>query len=60
MTFSDDDDHDTGAILTTIIVTVVVGALVIAYNSRHSVLQTASIATFDRTVPQIVPSLPGL
>ena len=59
MTFSDDDDHDIGAIITTVIVTVVLGALVVAYNSGHSLLQTASMPTIDRTVPSIVPSLPG-
>jgi len=58
MTFSDDDDHDIGAILLTIIVTVVLGAMVYAYNSWGD-LKTASMPAIERTVPTIVPSHPG-
>jgi hypothetical protein len=59
MTFSD-DDHDIGAILLTVIVTVVLGAMVYAYNSWGN-LQTANyMPTVERTVPTIVPSQPGL
>jgi hypothetical protein len=62
MTFSDDDDddhdHDIGAILLTIIVTVVLGAMVYAYNSWGD-LKTASMPAIERTVPTIVPSQPG-
>lgn len=59
MSFSDDDDHDIGAILLTVIVTVVLGAMVYAYNSWGN-LQTAYMPAIERTVPTIVPSLPGL
>ena len=58
MSFSDDDDHDIGAILLTVIVTVVLGAMVYAYNSWGN-LQTAYMPAIERTVPTIVPSLPG-
>jgi len=57
-TFSD-DDRDMGAIILTVIVTVVLGAMVYAYNSWGSV-QTAYMPTIERTVPIIVPSRPGL
>jgi hypothetical protein len=60
MTFSDDDGHDIGAILLTVIVTVVLGAMVYAYNSWGN-LQTANyMPAIERTVPTIVPSQPAL
>ena len=59
MSFSDDDDHDIGAILLTVIVTVLVGAAVYSYNSWGN-LQTAYMPALERTVPTIVPSLPAL
>jgi hypothetical protein len=59
MRFSDHDDHDIGAILLTVIVTVVLGAMVYAYNSWGN-LQTAYMPAFERTVPTIVQSRPGL
>jgi len=40
MSFSDDDDHDIAPVLLTVIVAVVLGALVYAYN-RWGNLQTA-------------------
>ena len=58
MTFSDDDGHDIGAILLTVIVTAVLGAMVYAYNSWGN-LQTAYLPTIERTVPAIVPNQPG-
>ena len=58
MTFSDEDDHDVGAILLTVIVTAVLGMLVYGYNS-WSHLQTAYLPTIERTVPTIVPNQPG-
>jgi hypothetical protein len=60
MTFSDNDQHDIGTILLTVIVTVVLGAMVYAYNTWGN-LQTANyVPTVERTVPTIVPSQPGL
>jgi hypothetical protein len=58
MTFSDDDDHDIGAILLTVIVTVVLGMMVYAYNGWGH-LQTAYLPTIERAVPTIVPSQLG-
>jgi hypothetical protein len=54
-----EDDYDSGTILLTVIVTVVLGGMVYAYNSRD-ILQTASLPAIERTVPTVVPSQPGL
>ena len=59
MRFSEsEDDHDIGAILLTVIVTVVLGAALYAYSSWGN-LQTASMPSIVQTVPTIVPSQPG-
>jgi hypothetical protein len=59
MRFSEsEDDHDIGAILLTVIVTVVLGAMVYAYNSWGN-LQTAYMPSIEQTVPTIVPGQPG-
>jgi len=52
-----EDDHDIGTILLTVIVTVVLGAMVYAYNSWGN-LQTAYMPAIERTVPTIVPCQP--
>jgi hypothetical protein len=56
MRFSE-DDHDIGTIILTVIVTVVLGAGVYAYNSRPSV-HTAYAPSIEKTVPTIVPNTP--
>jgi hypothetical protein len=53
-----EDDHDIGAILLTVIVTVVLGAIVYTYNSWSN-LQTAYLPSIEQTVPTIVPNQPG-
>jgi hypothetical protein len=59
MRISDDDDGGAlGTILMTAIVTVVLGALIYAYNSSRIILEAAYIPTIERTVPTIVPSQP--
>jgi len=59
MRFSEaEDDHDIATILLTVIVTVVLGAMVYAYNGWGN-LQTASVPSIVQTVPTIVPSQPG-
>jgi hypothetical protein len=59
MRFSEsEDDHDIGAILLTVIVTVVLGAIVYTYNSWSN-LQTAYLPSIEQTVPAIVPNQPG-
>jgi hypothetical protein len=56
MRFSE-DDHDIGTIVVTVIVTLVLGVGLYAYNSRPS-LQTAFAPALEKTVPTIVPSSP--
>jgi len=56
MRFSE-DDHDIGTIILTVIVTLVIGAGVYAYNSKPSI-QTAFAPAMEKTVPTIVPSTP--
>jgi hypothetical protein len=56
MRFSE-DDHDIGAIVLTVIVTIVLGIGVYAYNSKPSI-QTAFAPALEKTVPTIVPSAP--
>ena len=58
MRFSE-DDHDIGTIVSTVVITLVVGALVYAYNSRSTII-AAYIPSIERTVPNIVPSQPGM
>jgi hypothetical protein len=59
MRFSEsEDDHDIGAVLLTVIVTVVLGAMLYAYNGWGN-LQTAHLPSIEQTVPTIVPNQPG-
>jgi hypothetical protein len=59
MRFSEsEDDHDIGAILLTVIVTVVLGAVLYTYHSWSN-LQTAYLPAIEQTVPTIVPNQPG-
>ena len=58
MRFSE-DDHDIGTIVSTVVITLVLGALVYAYSSR-SIITAAHIPSVERTVPTIVPSQPGM
>ena len=54
-----EDDYDSGTILLTVVVTVVLGGMVYSYSSRD-ILQTAYMPAIERTVPTIVPTQPGL
>ena len=53
----ENDDHDIGTIILTVIVTVVLGAGIYAY-SRTSSFQTALGPVMEKTVPTIVPNMP--
>ncbi len=53
------DDYDIGAIVLTIIMTVLLGGLVFAYSSGR-LMQTAYSHSVERTVPTIVPHQPQL
>ena len=53
----ENDDHDIGTIILTVIVTVVLGAGIYAY-SRTPSFQTASGPVMEKTVPTIVPNMP--
>ena len=58
MTYSQ-DDHNIGTIVSTVVVTLVVGALVYAYNNR-STITAEYIPSIERTVPNIVPNQPAM
>jgi hypothetical protein len=53
----EDDGHDIGTILVTVILTLVVGAGIYAYSRTPSV-QTAFGPVIEKTVPTIVPNSP--
>jgi hypothetical protein len=57
MRISEDDDHDIGTIVLTVIVTLVLGAGIYAYSRTPSV-QTALGPVVEKTVPTIVPNGP--
>ncbi len=59
MRVSDDDEGGAlGTVVITAVVTVVLCALIYAYNSSRSILEAAYIPAIERTVPAIVPGQP--
>ena len=57
MRFSE-DDHDIGTIALTVLVTLILGAGVYAYNSKPSIQTAFAPPAMEKTVPTIVPSTP--
>lgn len=53
----ENDDHDIGTIILTVIITLVLGAGIYAY-SQTSNFQTAWSPAIEKTVPTIVPNGP--